>query len=67
MIKVLQMLLRSPGGKKAAAALYRSMNKGKKAIMGGRGRRPAGNVDVLKMYERAVREGITDALKEPRW
>ena len=29
MMKVLQMLLKSPGGKKAAAALYRTMKKGK--------------------------------------
>ena len=29
MMKVLQMLLRTPGGKKAAAALWRTMNRGK--------------------------------------
>ena len=75
MMKVLQMLLKSPGGKKAAAALYRAMKKGKglaqstkqgikrdlrpgyKELMGGRGRKPAGDVDVLKMYERIVKRG----------
>lgn len=73
MMKVLQMLLRTPGGKKAAAALWRTMNKGKglarstkrgikrdlypgyKELMG-RGRKPASNEDVLRMYERVARK-----------
>lgn len=74
MMKVLQMLLKSPSGKKAAAALYRSMKKGKglaqstkqgikrdlrpgyKELMGSRGRKPVGNEDILKMYERLGRK-----------
>jgi hypothetical protein len=40
MMKVLQMLLKTPGGKKAAGALWRSMNKGKGLARSTKGGRP---------------------------